>query len=327
MQAALFIRDLARTAGRLALLTLLATGVPAAAQTVARVNGAPIDNAQLDRAFHAVLAERKLNLTRMRNPAQARDLKRVALERLIQEELFWQQAQKENLVVGEAEVEKAFAESMASFRSREAFETQLMRQGTDERGFRDSIHRLQSADRYAQRVVEQRVRITDADIEAFYRANPSLFAQPERWKVRTMAILAPSTQPPDERLRARLRLEALRLQLTQGSDFDRLARQHSDDPTRQWGGALDPAPLAELPEWMRAPLAKLKPGELSPVIETTQGYHLLKLEARLPASRVPLAQARPAIRDQLQKTRGAEALDQATAELRAAAKIELLVPL
>jgi len=323
MNTPLTIRHIAAAAS----FVLMAGVAPAGAQVVARVNGAPITNEQLDRAFSNVLRERKLNISRMQNPKQARDLKRVALERLIQEELFWQQAQKENLVVSEAEVEKAFSESIASFRSREAFETQLMRQGTDERGFRDSIRRLQSADRYAQRVVEQRVRITDADIEAFYRANPGLFDQPERWKARTMAILAPSTQPPEERLRARLRLEALRLQLTQGADFDRLARQHSDDPTRQWGGALDVAPLGDLPEWMRAPLAKLKPGGLSPVIETAQGYHLLKLEARLPASRVPLAEARTAIRDQLQKTRGSDALDQATAELRAAAKIEMLVPL
>ena len=308
-------------------VVLLACAFPAGAQVVARVNGAPISNEQLDRTFSSVLRERKLNISRMQNPKQARELKRVALDRLIQEELFWQQARKEGLVIGDAEVEKAFAESLARFPSREAFETQLLRQGTDERGFRDSIRRLQSADRYAQRVVEQRVELTDADIEAFYRANPNLFEAPERWKVRTIALLAPLTRPADERLGTRLRLEALRLQLTQGADFDRVARQYSDDPTRQWGGELDPVPLADLPAWMRAPLAALTPGEISPVIETAQGYHLLKLEARVPASRVPLTQARAAIRDQLQKTRGAEALAQATAELRDAAKIEILMPL
>lgn len=322
-----FVRLVAGPIACVAVALLAALPAAARAQAVALVNGARISNEQLDRAFDAVLRERNIHIARMRNPAQARELKRQALDRLIREELFWQQAQKEGLVITEAEVEKAFAESLARFPSREAFETQLMRQGTDERGFRDSIRRLLSADRYAQRVVEQRVRITDADIAAFYRANPALFEQPERWNVRTIALLAPSTRPADERLGARLRLEALRLQLTQGADFDRLARQYSDDPTRQWGGALDPAPLGDLPEWMRAPLAKLKPGELSPVIETAKGYHLLKLEARLPASRVPLAEARTAIRDQLQKTRGADALDQATAELRAAAKIEMLVPL
>ena len=101
MSALLTLRHFAAAAS----LVLLAFGAPAAAQVVARVNGAPVTNEQLDRAFDSVLRERKLNISRMQNPKQARDLKRVALERLIQEELFWQQAQKENLVVGEAEVE------------------------------------------------------------------------------------------------------------------------------------------------------------------------------------------------------------------------------
>lgn len=319
------------TLHRLALATafaaLVACATPAAAQVVARVNGAPIANEQLDRAFSTVLRERKLNISRMQDPAKARELKRVALDRLIQEELFWQQAQKENMVVSEAEVEKAYADSVAKFPSRQAFELQLIRQGTDEKGYRGNIRRLLSADRYAQRVVEQRVKVTDADIEAFYKLNAHLFGKPEMLKVRTIAIAAPATKGADERRSARLRLEALRQELVAGGDFAQSARQHSDDPTRQWGGELDPAPLESLPDWMRGPVAKLKPGAMSPVIEAPDGYHLLKLDARIPAAKVPLEEARQGIYDHLASERGRGALDAATAELRAAAKVEILIPL
>jgi parvulin-like peptidyl-prolyl isomerase len=316
-----------RIALAIAFAALVACATPAAAQVVARVNGAPITNEQLDRTFSTVLRERKLNISRMQDPAKARELKRVALDRLIQEELFWQQARKDNVVVPEAEVEKAYAESMAKFPSKQAFELQLIRQGTDENGFRSNIRRLLSADRYAQRVVEQRVKVTDADIEAFYKLNAHLFGKPEMLKVRTIAIAAPATKGADERRSARLRLEALRQELVAGGDFAQSARQHSDDPTRQWGGELDPAPLENLPEWMRGPVAKLKPGAISPVIETPDGYHLLKLDARIPATKVPLEEARQGIHDHLASERGRSALDAATAELRAAAKVEILIPL
>jgi parvulin-like peptidyl-prolyl isomerase len=313
---------------RLALAAaLFACAAPVAAQVVATVNGAPISNEQLDRGFNEVLRERKLNIQRMQRPAQARELKIVALDRLIQEELFWQQAQKEGLVVSDAEVEKAFAESMAKFPSRSAFELQLVRQGTNEKGFRDNIRRLLSADRYADRVVAQRVKVTDADIEAFYKLNGHLFDKPEALKLRTIAIAAPAPQAADARRGARVRAETLRQELASGADFAQVARQHSDDPTRQWGGELDPAPLGELPEWMRAPAATLKPGQLSPVIETAEGFHLLKLEARVPAVKVPLVEARQGIYDSLYNSRAREALEAAGKDLRAAAKIQMLVTL
>lgn len=313
--------------GLVALVALLACATPVTAQVVARVNGAPITNEQLDRAFNDVLRERKLNLTRMQRPALARELKLVALDRLIREELFWQQAQKEDLVVSDAEVDQSFAETVARFPSKQAFELQLLRQGTDENGFRADIRRLLSADRYADRVVAQRVKVTDADIEGYYKLNAHLFNKPEQWKVRTIAIAAPAARGVDERRGARVRVEALRQQLATGADFAQLARQHSDDPTRQWGGELDPGPLDKLPEWMRAPAAKLKPGQLSPVIETAEGYHLLKLDERVPAVKVPLVEARQGIHDSLYNSRAREAIEATGKELRAAAKVEMLVTL
>lgn len=306
---------------------LLACVAPVTAQVIATVNGAPISNEQLDRAFNDVLRERKLNITRMQRPAQARELKTVALDRLIQEELFWQQARKEGVVVSDAEVEKAYAESMAKFPSKSAFELQLVRQGTNEKGFRDNIRRLLSADRYADRVVAQRVQVTDADIAAFYKVNGHLFDKPETLKLRTIAIAVPASQGVDARRGARVRAESLRQELASGADFAQAARQHSDDPTRQWGGELDPAPLDGLPEWMRSPAATLNPGQLSPVIETVEGYHLLKLEARVPAVKVPLVEARQGIQESLFNSRAREALEAAGKELRAAAKIEMLVAL
>ncbi len=285
----------------------------------------PITNEQLDRAFNEVLRERQLNIARMQRPDQARELKGVALDRLIREELFWQQAQKENLVVGDAEVDKSFAETRSKFASKQAFEMQLMRQGTDEQGFRNSIRRLLSADRYVDRVIAQRVQVTDADVESYYRLNAHLFGKPELVKVRTLAIAAPASQSAEKRLAARVRIEALRQELAGGGSFDQLARQHSDDPTRPWGGELDTTPAGGLPEWMRAPVAKLKPGQLSPVIETPAGYHLLKLEARMPAVKIPFEEARQGIHDNLFNVRAREAIEAAGAELRRQAKVEMLV--
>lgn len=318
-------------AGRFALAlacAAMAACAPARAQlVVARVNGAPITQEALDGRYQQVLRERNLHVARMQNPAQARELKRGALDQLVREELFWQQAQAEKLVASGDEVDRAVAVVAAQYKTRDAFERQLMRQGFTDATYREHVRRLLSADRYADRVVQAEVRVSDADVDAFYRENPQLFRQPARVKLRRLAIATGPGADAEQRRAARERIDALRAQLAQGADFDRLARAHSDDPTRQWGGELDPVAPEDLPDWMRMAIAGLAPGGLSPVVATEAAYYVVKLEERLPAQAVALDDARPGIREQLRARRGREALDRKGAELRAAAKVEMLVPL
>lgn len=311
-----------------ALAVLVASAAPAAAQSnVARVNGVSISQEQLDRAFEAGLRARGLNISRMQRPEQARDIKREALDALIRDELLWQQAQRDGVIASDEEVDRTIERARAQARDAAAFERGIARAGFDAAGYRAYVRRMLSAERYAQRIVEQRVKVTDAEIESYYRANPQHFNTPERLYVRTIGIAAPAGQAAAQRRDARTRIETLRQEIATGGDFDRLARQNSDDPTRQWGGALDPAPLDRLPEWMQPHVAKMKPGQLSPVIETSAGFHLLRLDKREPAKSVPLEEARQGIYDHLARERGRKAIDDAASALRAQAKVELLVPL
>ena len=316
---------LARAA--LACLALAASAAALAQPVVARVNGAPITQEALDGRYQEVLRERNLHVARMQKPAQARELKQEALDRLVREELFWQQAQAERLVVSDEEVGRAVAASAAQYKTREAFELQLLRQGFTDETFRAHVRRLLSADRYAERVVVAEVKVSDADIAAFYDANPQLFRQPARVRVRRIAIAPVPAADAAQRKAARERIGALRAQLVQGADFDQLARTNSDDPTRQWGGELDAVALDELPEWMRTAIAGLAPGGLSPVIETDAAFYLVKLEQRVPATDVSMDAARAGIRAQLTTSRGLEALERKASELRAAAKVEMLMAL
>jgi len=293
---------------------------------VARVNGAAITQDALDRRHQDVLRERQINVARLQHPAKARELRREAFDRLLLEELFWQQARAQGLVVDEATLDRAIAATAAQYRTREAFERQLARQGQTEAGYREHARRLLSAERYAESVARGGAQVTDADVEAFYRANPQLFSQPERLRLRRIAVAkgpaaAAGSAPPRERI------EALRAELVAGADFDRLARASSDDPTRQWGGALDPVTVDELDGWMRGAVEGLAPGGLSPVVETESAYYVVRLDARMPAGSVPLEQARAGIREQLAEARGREAIERKVSELRNAASVEMLVPL
>ena len=286
--------------------------------TVATVNGAPITIQQLERNFEREMRARNLNIAAVRRPDKIAEIKREVLERLIREELLWQKARADGLVASDADVARAIDETAARYRSREAFERRVAIEGYDERGYREYARRMLSADRAAQALVEGSLAVTDAEVERFYRDNPAHFHRPEQLRLRVLQVRAAPG--------ARERIETLRARLVKGEEFDALARHESDHPTRPWGGAMDPVARGQLPAPLEQAAFRLQPGELSGVVEASDGFYVLKLEEQMPEVAVPLDAARERIREHLAQGRGREVLDREVAALRAASKVEILLP-
>jgi parvulin-like peptidyl-prolyl isomerase len=282
-----------------------------------------ITSEALDRGVEQLMRARQLNLTRMQRPEQLRQLKREALDNLIRDELLWQQARRDGQVVGEREVERAIAQTRAQFKAPEAFARQLARDGHDERSYRDHVRRMLSADRAAQALVDAGAAVDDGEVEAFYRANAARFSRPEQLRLREILIRAPAGA---ERADARRRVDEVRARLAAGEPFDALARQVSDHPTRQWGGEHDPVARGQLVPALEAVAFALQPGELSAVVETEAGFHLLKLESRAPAVLRTLADVREGIREHLLQQRSREVLQREIAALRARSQVEVVLP-
>lgn len=301
-----------------------AVGQPSLA---ARVNGAGIGAELLDRQFEDLLRARKLHLARMQSPSKAKELKREALDNLIRTELLWQEATAAGLVATDEEVDRAVAEARGRFRTQEAFLRRIDLSGFSEQAYREHTRKLLSGDRLAQRIVEREVRITDKDVEDFYAANPRLFRREEQLKARHILIAVPAGATPAQRAQALTGIGALAARARGGESFDSLARNHSDDATRQWGGELDPFSRGQMGKAFELAAFALRPGEISGAVETSAGFHLIQLEERMPAASVSLQAARDRILEHLRGTRGKDAIDREVEQLRAAGKVEVLTPL
>jgi peptidyl-prolyl cis-trans isomerase C len=143
----------------------------------------------------------------------------------------------------------------------------------------------------------------DALALATYRAHPERYQQPEQVRVRHILIAA---KEPDARAQAQQLLQ----QLKDGADFAALAKERSADPgSAAQGGDLGFFTRGRmLPEFEAAAFALQKPGDLSGVVETKFGFHILQLEERKPASKKPFDEVRESLREQertnlLQKAR------------------------
>ncbi len=293
----------------------------------ARVNGELITLDLVDRQFEELLRERRLNIARMNNPAKAKEMKREVLDNLIRVELLWQEAKAAGLVAADDEVDRAVGQVRGRHRTHEAYVARLESSGFNERSYRVYTRKMLSGDRYAQRIVDRDVQVTEQDIDQFYEINPRLFKRAQQVKVRQILIAVPDNATPEQKGEARRRIEALLARARAGESFDELARQNSDDATRQWGGELDPFGRGEKARPFEDAAFALAPGAISDVVETGAGLHVIKLEQQLPETVVPLDSVRTRIAEHLKQSRGQEAVAKEVEQLRALGKVEVLTPL
>jgi len=293
----------------------------------ARVNGAGISQQQLERNFDEELRQRKLHLLQIRNPERVKQMKRAVLERLIEQELFWQQAQVAGTVASPQEVEQAFQSTQGQFKSREAFERRLLVEGYTPESYRLLVRKQVSATKYANGVGAQAATVSEQEVHRFFLDNPEKFRRPQQLRAREIFIKLGPAASDAERAASRSRAELVLKAARAGEDFEQLARLHSDAPTKQWGGAMEPFAKGQLAKPVEDAAFALAPGQVSGIVSTQQGFHILKVEAIDAEVIVDEQQARAPIRTYLERRKADAAIEKEAERLRSAGKVEILLPL
>lgn len=220
----------------------------------------------------------------LKSPEQKSIFKEELLRQMINDRLILIKAKEDtSIVVSEKQIDEALEERMQElrnrFRSTQEFEMQLAAEGYTMRDLRNKlridIHDQLIKDRLVQKLLSK-VSVTRGEVEKFYSVyRDSLPPHPQSIKLAHLLLkLTASPQISDS---LRLKAEALRARIDQGESFELLAEQFSEDPSAEGGGDIGTFRKGDLvPEYERAALA-LNPGEVSPVIHTSFGYHIIKL--------------------------------------------------
>ena len=165
---------------------------------------------------------------------------------------------------------------------------------------------------------------TDADVQDFYDKNPDKFKQPESVRASHILIL---TKKADEAAKkaARAKIDGVLKRVKAGEDFAALAKENSEDGSAAQGGDLGFFPRGQMvPAFDQAAFA-LKPGEISDVVTSQFGYHIIKLTEKKAASVVPLEQVKPRVLEFLTNQKKQQRVDGFINEAKEKAKIEVLV--
>jgi parvulin-like peptidyl-prolyl isomerase len=317
---------------RLVWVLLAATLISSAAAEVdsfslaARVNGVAITNETLERNFEEFLKQNNVNVATIRNPERLKAMKRETLDLLIGQELVWQAAKRQGMVASSAEVAVGIGQVRAQFPTQEAFVSRLAIEGYTEESYYQHMLRLASGRKYLEQFTDK-VQVSDDEVHAFYRDNPDKFTIPEQIVARHVLLKLGPDATPEAKRAAREKLEGIRAEALSGADFAELARRYSEDASAAEGGDLGRFGRGRMVAPFEQAAFALQPGEISDIVETQFGLHLIRVDERIPAQVVAEEQARERIRGYLQGQKAREAVDKAIAELRSNAEVEILQPL
>jgi peptidyl-prolyl cis-trans isomerase C len=195
----------------------------------------------------------------------------------------------------------------------------------EEKDLRDYTRRDLIISNFVEKTILPKVTVTEADSKKFYDENPDKFSRSETVKASHILLGVDPKASAEEKKTAREKAEKLRKELAAGADFAALAKGNSTCPSSQQGGDLGYFGKGQMVPAFEKVAFSLKPGEISDVVETQFGYHIIKLTDKKGAEKVEFKEASPRIEDYLKNQKIGAAVNDFLVETRKTAKIEILL--
>jgi peptidyl-prolyl cis-trans isomerase SurA len=320
------------TLSTLTLLTLLLAAPDAPDDRVldrvaAVVNGDPVTLSELEeRAGFEWRRVQSLRPGEERDQARAKAL-RNAFDQLVSERLLEAEAKEQGVEAADAQVDAAVEDiKRKNHLDDEQLDRALQEQGLDRPTFRRQLKRDIEAFRILETKVKTRIKVTDEDVKSWYQAHPKEFAGEERVRVRHIFLPLPAGASPADEAAARAQGELVRDRLLGGEDFAAVARQVSRGPSAAEGGDLGFLKRGTIQPELETAAFALKTKEISKVIKTAAGFHILQVVERSSAGPQPFDTVKEAIRDRLVNERVETQRVQYLADLRKGAVVDVRLP-
>ncbi len=206
------------------------------------------------------------------------------------------------LVIPDKMLDQSMASIAGRYAGQDEFIQDLQSNGLNEEGLRHALFRELMFDAVMRRVVDTKDGVSEVDARLFYELHHEQFAQPELRITSHILITVNPDYPENTRDAAWARMEQVVAKLAGRSNrFSQLAKQYSECPTAVDGGALGEVKQGQLYPELDSALFSMEEGEISSIIESEMGFHVLLCEKIKPGKRVPFTKAEPKIREILQE--------------------------
>jgi len=307
---------------------------------VATINGAALSSEKLQSEFIAFKMRSEhqgQKMTAQEEPLIAREL----LKAEIMKELIAQKARSLDIKITPEKIDREIQNIEDKFPSHTAFITALAFQRLNIKSLKNKIEKTLLEDELIRQEIAPNVKLKNDAVRNFYNANKAKFMKPALYRIRhiLIATIKPPEKSEDEAshkkaLRmarmindeAKTKAEEVLRKVKAGGNFNQLAKEFSEDEvSKEKGGLLgDLHPGSTIPE-IADVMVKLNEGETSAIIQSTFGYHILKLDEIIPSELIPFEESKSDILNILMKRESKKLFKEYLIDLEKTAKVEIFI--
>lgn len=287
---------------------------------VAKVNDTVLTEADLEQAlneimpagvFHGGFSSKKRE-----------EYRPQAFEKMIEKELFYQEAVKIGLKIDEEIIKAEREKTIERLGGEKKFKVALKNAGLTDEQYQQRLRKKQLVKRFITIEVSDKARPTDEEIKDYYRRNKKKFIRPEARKLTHILISVQPEASAEERKLKKAQAQEVIDRINAGEDMSDVAWNHSMGPYRVKGGDMGLVHRGRLYPDLEKEVFQLEPGRLSGIIETIYGYHIVRVEEVKEAKQLDLKDVYDKIKKELTKRNEKQIREDLVASLRAQARIE-----
>ena len=237
------------------------------------------------------------NLTQLQSDEYQKVLQ-SAYKSFDMESLVLNTKEARSFVVTAAQIENSLQAISARYSDEDEFMQDLQANGLNRDSLRAALYRELTFDGVMQIIGSRSADITELDIKLFYEMHHDRFEQPETRVTRHILITVNPEFAENTEYESRKKIDEIRTRLgSRTNRFTQFAKQYSECPTAIDGGKLGDITRGQLYPQLDEMLFSMQESEISPVVESEMGYHILYCEQIKPAKRIPYNKVKSRIRE------------------------------
>ena len=306
-------------------ISVFAVEKPLSDGNVAVVNGTVIPRAEFDRGM-ARAYQQIARTGRSLNASQLPEVKKDVIESLINQELLYQESQNKSIKIEDKEIDQQMDALKKQFPSEKEYNAALAKMNLSEAEIKSQITKGLAIQQFIDTKFVQKIIVSDDETKAHYNNNLDLFKQPEQVRAMHILIMVAPQATEEQKAAARKKLKEVQKKLGKGEDFETLAKEYSEGPSGAKGGDLGYFSRGQMvPPFEEAAFA-LKPGEVSDIVETRFGIHLIKVVDKKPASTRSYEEVKDNLKQYMKQQKVQEQVKLYLEKLKKKAKVERFIP-
>ena len=292
---------------------------------VAVIDGKKISKEALDKKVELIKSKYS-SMGRPLEGEQLAALRENILNNMIQKDLLYLESRKQGIEVDPAAVKSELDKIRSQFPDPAEFEKKLKEMDYTLPILEEQIKENLAIQKLIDQEIANRVKLSDDEVKSYYEANKAEFSVPEQIRARHILIKVAPEASDAEKAEARKKIVEVQNKLKKGDDFAELAKAHSEGPSNKNGGALGYFSRGQMVETFDNAAFSLETGQVSDIVETRFGYHLIKVEDRKPKGQKTLEEMSAPIREELRRQQVMQKINPYIESLKKKYSVEINLP-